>query len=411
MPDQAVEERVAVDVAMTSPREGALAVQAKPPTEAPRTGEIIPPKRARRRIVLPLVVLAVLGGGGWQGYRWFTEGRFIVSTDDAYVKTDMSTIAAKVGGYITAVPVIDNAAVRKGQVLATIDDGDYKNAVDTARARIDTQDATIARFGKQVEAQGASVEQAQAQLQVAKADQVRAAAEYGRAESLVRSTFGTQQRLEQAQADRDRSAATFTSAAAGVTAAQASMEVLKAQRVEAQRVRAELQTSLDKASRDLSFTVIKAPFDGVIGNKSVEQGQYVQTGTRLLSLVPLESAYIVANFKETQIGRLKPGQKVDIKPDAYGDRVVVGVIDSVAPASGAEFSLLPPENATGNFTKIVQRVPVRITVPPEVAREGILRPGLSVVVDVRTRDPSQPPPSLMGALGFSARGSDRASAD
>ena len=157
---------------------------------------------------------------------------------------------------------------------------------------------------------------------------------------------------------------------------------------------------LDKAKRDLSFTVIRAPFDGVIGNKAVQPGQYVQPGTRLLALVPLQTAYVEANFKETQIFRLKPGQKVVIKPDAYGDRDVIGTVDSIAPASGAQFSLLPPENATGNFTKIVQRLPVRITVPPDVAREGILRPGLSVVVDVHTRDESLPPPSLAGALGL-----------
>ena len=379
----------------------AVAVQSgSPPAEVPRMGEILPPKKRRRRVVLPLILMAAVGGGGYEGYKWFTEGRFIVSTDDAYIKADTSAIAAKVSGYVTTVPVVDGAAVRKGQVLATIDDGDYRNAVDAAQARMATQTATVERIGKQVGAQQASIEQARAMLLSAKADATRAEAEFVRADSLVRSSYGTQQKLDDARADRDRSTAAVANAFAAVSAAVAALDVLKAQKIEAEKGLGELQTALDKADRDLSFTVVKAPFDGIVGNKSVEQGQYVQPGTRLLALVPLDTAYVAANFKETQIGRLKPGQKVVIKPDAYGDRDVVGAVESIAPASGAEFSLLPPENATGNFTKIVQRIPVRIVVPPAVAREGILRPGLSVVVDVHTRPDDAPEPSLVSALGL-----------
>ena len=382
-------------------QDGALILQARPQAvDAPRTGEILPPKKKRRRIILPVVLLAALGGGGYFGHQWFVEGRFIVSTDDAYVKADVSTLAAKVSGYVTAVPVAENATVTKGQVLATIDDGDYRNSVDAATTRIATQDATVARIGKQVVAQNAAIDQTRAMLQSAKADATRAASEFERADSLVRSTYGTQQKLDDARADRDRTIAAVANANATVIAAQAAMEVLQAQKIEAERVRAELQTTLDKANRDLSFTVVRAPFDGVVGNKAVQPGQYVQTGTRLLAMVPLQTAYVEANFKETQIARLRPGQKVLIRPDAYGDRDVVGTVESIAPASGAQFSMLPPENATGNFTKVVQRLPVRIAVPAEVAREGILRPGLSVIVDVRTRDESEPRPSIVDALGL-----------
>ncbi len=364
-------------------RSGTLAVRRRcpglkssaAPVGASHTGEILPPKRRKKRVLLPLVLLAALGGGGYEGYRWFVEGRFIVATDDAYVKADTSTIAAKVAGYVTLVPVADNAVVTKGQVLARIDEGDYQNAVDSAAARIETQDATIARIGRQVAAGAAAVDQSKAMLLSAKADATRDAAEFDRADSLMRSTFGTQQKLDQARADRDRAAASVANATASVTAAEAAMDVLQAQKIEAEKVRGELQTALAKAQRDLSFTTVKAPFDGVVGNKSVQPGQYVQPGSRLLALVPLDSAYVEANFKETQIGRLKPGQKVTIKTDAYGERDVTGTVESIAPASGAEFSMLPPENATGNFTKIVQRVPVRIAVPADVAREGILRPG------------------------------------
>ena len=384
--------------------EGAVALRPVTPAAAARTGEILPPAggaaapRRRKRLVLPLVALAALGGGGYEGYRYFVEGRFLVSTDDAYVKADTATIAAKVAGYVTAVPVVNNAAVREGDVLARIDEGDYRNAVDAAQARIATQDATVARIGRQVAAGAAAVDQARATLASARAEATRLAAEYDRADALMRSSYGTQQRLDAARADRDRANASVANASAAVASAEAAIDVLKAQKVEAEKVRGELVTALARADRDLSFTVVRAPFDGVVGNKSVQPGQYVGTGGRLLSLVPLGSAYIEANFKETQVARLKPGQRVTIKPDAYGEREVDGRVESIAPASGAEFSMLPPENATGNFTKIVQRLPVRIALPAAVAREGILRPGLSVEVEVHTRDEREPAPTLAGAL-------------
>ena len=269
MSEAAVSDTTGTTIQSGSPGEGALALQQRStPAPVARDGEILPPKRKRRGLILPLVILAALGGGGYEGYRWFVEGRFIVSTDDAYVKADMSTIAAKVSGYVVGVPVVENAAVSKGQVLATIDEGDYRNAVDAARARIDTQTATVARIGTQIGAQNAAIDQAKAMLQSAKADAVRYAAEFERADALVRSTYGTQQRLDQARADRDRSVAAVANATAAVTAAQAAMDVLQAQKVEAQKVKGELQTVLDKANRDLSFTTIRAPFDGVVGNKA-----------------------------------------------------------------------------------------------------------------------------------------------
>ncbi len=404
MADQVVIERGTEALAPAAPAPGSLAVQQArgTPSAAVMSGDVLPPKKKRRRVILPLVLLAAVGGGGYEGYRWFVEGRFLVSTDDAYVKADMSTIAAKVAGYVTAVPIVENVHVAKGQVLATIDDGDYRNAVDGAQARIDTQDATIARFGRQVEAQQAMIDQAKAQVLSVKAEASRTATEFDRAQKLMQSSYGTQQRLDQALTDRDRAAAAVASANAALASAQAAIGVLEAQKLEAQKSRAELDTVLARAQRDLSFTVIRAPFDGVVGNKAVQPGQYVQTGTRLLALVPLDSAYVEANFKETQLDRLKPGQRVTIRPDAFSSRSIEGSVESVAPASGAEFSMLPPENATGNFTKIVQRIPVRIRIPADVAQEGILRPGLSVGVEVHTRDENQPQPTLVGALGLDA---------
>lgn len=348
-----------------------------------------PPARAdatsgKRRIV-GLLLLAAIAAGVWYGYRYVTEGRFIVATDDAYVKANMATISAKVGGNILAVPVVDNQSVKAGDILVEIDPGDYKLALDAAARRIDTQAATIARIGAQRVGQEAAVAQARAQLTAVEADQARAASEFERATALVEKKFATPQRLDLARADRDRTTAAVTGAKAAVAASEAALAVLRAQEVEAERARDELKVTQDKAKRDLDFTVLRAPFDGVVGNRAAQPGALVAPGTRLMSLIPLDTAYVEANFKETQIGALKPGQKAKLVVDAYAKREIEGVVESVAPASGAQYSMLPPENATGNFTKIVQRVPVRIRVPSDIAKSGILRPGMSVVVDVDTR--------------------------
>jgi len=376
------------------------------------------PARARspRRFVLPLVALAAVGYGVYWGYNWFVEGRFLVSTDDAYVGADASVIAAKVAGHIVEVPVADNQQVRAGDLLARIDEGDYRRAVDAAQAKIATQDATIARFGRQIEAQGAAIDQAAAQVAAtdaqaegAMADEKRAALELGRSQKLADVAFGSQQRLEQATDDHARAAATLAAALASKTAAVAALagakdaaEVLKAEQTEAQRVRGELVTAEAKAERDLSFTEIRAPFDGVVGNKAAVVGQFAMPGTRLLAVVPLQSAYVDANFKETQLDAIRPGEKVDIAVDSFDGRVVPGIVESVSPASGAQFSLLPPDNATGNFTKVVQRVTVRIAIAPETLAREPLRSGLSVVATIHTRDESQPRPTLLGLIGLGA---------
>ncbi len=389
----------------------------KPAVGGPPAAPKPKPRRAGlRRIVLPVVLLASLAYGAKTAYDYFVTGRFLISTDDAYIGASTSIIAAKATGHLTAVPVVDNQAVHKGELLASIDDRDYQNAVDDAKARIATQDATIARIGRQIDAQGAAIAQAEAQVAAAKAqltgakaDVERAALEYDRSLKLAQTNFGSQQRLEQATADRDRTraavaaaSATAASAAAAVEGAKANLDVLKAQRDEATRQRGELQTGLAKAELDMSFTRVLAPFDGVVGNKAAEVGELVQPGTRLMALVPLNASYVDANFKETQLADIRPGQKVDVAIDALDGKVVQGVVSSISPASGSQFSLLPPDNATGNFTKVVQRVAVRITFPEEVLKTVPLRPGLSVVAIVHTRDPALPKPSLLSALGLEA---------
>jgi membrane fusion protein, multidrug efflux system len=335
------------------------------------------------------LILAVLAGalafGGYEGHEWWTNGRFMVSTEDAYVQADITILSAKVSGYVQSVAVTNNQSIKAGDLIAKIDDGDYRFALQSAKDKLATQQSAVTRIGRQIEAGRASVAQAQAQIAAAKAEAERAESDYARQQQLARSDFTSRAALENAKATRDRAQANVQSAEAAFAAARANVDVLAAQQNEAQRVAAEQQTAVEKAERDLTFTEIRAPVDGVIGNKAMEVGTFVQPGARLAALVPMTSVHVDANFKETQIASLKVGQKVHIEVDAFPDADVVGTVESVSPASGAVFSLLPPENATGNFTKIVQRVPVRVSVNPEIVQQGILRPGLSVVVDVDTR--------------------------
>ncbi|WP_262270751.1 HlyD family secretion protein [Microvirga yunnanensis] len=371
---------------------GGQPVQAPEPVQAPsRAAE---PKARKKgfgkKPVILAILAAALGFGGYEGYHWWTDGRFMVSTDDAYVQADITILSAKISGYVASVAVTNNQSVKAGDLIAKIDDGDYRLALQSAKDKLATQQSAIVRLGRQIEAGRASALQAESQVVSAQAEAERAEGDYARQQQLARSDYTSRAALENAKAARDRANADVKSAQAAVAAAQANVEVLSAQKNEGERLAAEYQTAVDKAERDLSFTEIRAPLDGVIGNKAVEVGTYVQPGARLAALVPLTSVHVDANFKETQLASLQPGQTVHVKVDAFPDSDIVGTVESVSPAAGAVFSLLPPENATGNFTKIVQRVPVRVAVKPEVAQQGLLRPGLSVVVDVDTRTGAQP---------------------
>ena len=362
----------------------------EPATETPASApsadaETSKPKSAQRRKVLigvgALAALAAI----YFGIHYVVVGRYMVTTDDAYVRANNTVMGAKIAGHISKVAVGDNMRVGAGNVMFEIDDGDYRLAVESARARVATQEATIERIGRQVTAQESAVEQAKSQLVSAEANTKRAEADFGRQESLSSKGFASKATYDVSQAGRDQALASVQGAKAALDAAQAQVDVVKAQRAEAEGQLQELRAALAKAVRDLSFTVVRAPVDGTFANRIVNVGDYVQPGQRLANVVPLDDVYIDANYKETQLGRLKPGQPVSITVDAVSGRTIKGIVDSLAPASGSVFTLLPPDNATGNFTKVVQRVPVRIRVPFSVARENLLRPGMSVITTVNTK--------------------------
>jgi membrane fusion protein (multidrug efflux system) len=356
--------------------------QTEPPTRKISAAGVL---KANRKRILIAAAAAALVAAGWFGFDYATVGRFMVSTDDAYVRANTTTLGAKVSGYISELMVEENTKVRAGDVIARIDDGDYRLAADSARDKVATQEATIERFDRQIDAQRAAVAQAQAQLASVRAAQTRMQSEFERQQALEGKQFASRQTLEQSIANRDQANASVQSAQAALDGAVANVGVLQAQKKEASQTLGELKTALAKAERDLSFTEIRAPVDGVIGNRAAQAGDFMQTGQRIAALVPLADVFIDANFKETQFAHLQPGQLVSITVDALPDEKIDGVVASFSPASGSVFTLLPPDNATGNFTKIIQRLPVRIHVPADVAERGALRPGMSVVATVNTK--------------------------
>ncbi|MDO9415280.1 HlyD family secretion protein [Pararhizobium sp.] len=362
--------------AVSQPVEAAVQPAANPDAEKPKSS---------RRFVLPIIILAALSAGGYYGYEWWTNGRFMVSTDDAYIEGDIASISPKVSGYIEKINVTANQAVKAGDPLITLENGDYRIAAEQAKAQIRTQQLALKRIDAQIAGAEAAVAQAEAQKTSSEASVRSATLSQQRASDLKDKAVGTVASLDSAQVALDQANANLLASKANITAAQANIAVLQAQRAEAESSVRSLQLADDKAERDLSFTVLKAPYDGIIGNLSVQTGDLVSAGQRLAALVPVQQLYIEANFKETQIEELVPGSKVKVHVDAYDQHPVEGTVLSISPASGSVFSLLPAENATGNFTKVIQRIPVRIGLPKEALESGRLRAGLSVVVDVDTR--------------------------
>ena len=364
------------------------ALEAQPEVvAAPASEPVAQAKKSgwRRRIVVSIIALLALAGAGNFGYNYYTVGRFMVSTDDAYVTGDITTVSPKVMGYVAKVNVVANQQVKAGDALVTLDDGDYVLAREQAQATIDSQNLTLQRIDAQIVGAGAAVAQAQAQKTALEAAQHNAQLAFDRTTELFARKVVPQSDLDKATAALDQANANIAAGDAQIAAAEANVGVLQAQRAEAAGMLKSQQLTLQKAERDIGFTVLRAPYDGVVGNMAVQTGDLVTVGARLAAVVPVNALYIEANFKETQLAQLAPGETVEIRVDAIGSEPIKGTVESLAPASGSVFSLLPAENATGNFTKVVQRVPVRIALPADALASGKLRAGLSVVIDADTR--------------------------
>jgi membrane fusion protein (multidrug efflux system) len=343
------------------------------------------PRRARHRgWLIGVLIVALIAGGAWLAH-WWTVGRFIESTDDAYLQADSVTVAPKVSGYVTQVYVRDNEAVAAGAPLVRLDTRQYEASLAQAQATVDARAADLARARADLRQQQAGVAQAQAQEQVARVAAQQAQDDVSRHAPLAAMGAESRERLASLVSTREQARATLTANGAAVRSAQTQIDATSAQIAQASAQLEAARASLRQAQLDLNDTTLYSPIAGRVGDRSVRIGQYVQPGTRLLTVVPVQSVYLQANFKETQIGHMRRGQRATLHIDALRGLDLHGVVDSFAPGTGSEFALLPPENATGNFTKIVQRVPVRIRVDAGAQTRALLLPGLSVTVDVDTR--------------------------
>jgi len=339
----------------------------------------------RRRFLLwvgaPTAVVLVAGGAA---YYW-ASARFMVSTDDAYVQADSTTVAARVSGYVSAVMIEDHQPVKAGQVLALIDERDFRAALDQARADVRADQAAVDDLQAQLAEQATLIARAHAGVAASQAALELANLNRVRYQKMAGIGFGSQQQSQEADAHAQERSADLAGDRAALSSARDQVQVLQAKLAQAQALRDRSQAVEHRAALELGYTTIVAPIDGVVAARTVRLGQYVQAGTQLTALVPLREVYIMANFKETQLTHVRAGERVRVRVDAFPNVALHACVDSIAPASGLEFSLLPPDNATGNFTKIVQRVPVKIRLDSNQPLNGQLRPGTSVETSIDTQ--------------------------
>jgi membrane fusion protein, multidrug efflux system len=344
-----------------------------------------PAKSGLRRRILPAVAgvaaLALL----WLGADWLMSGRFEIRTDNAHVRSDITRVTSKVQGYVTAIHVADNQAVKTGDLLITLEGADFEARVAEARAALAQAEADAAQAAARIAAQRDVLAEARAAREAADASADWSTSDARRLAELAEKGWYPKARVEQAEAAERTAVAQRTQAEAAVTAQRSQLVSTEAAAQSAQAKVAAAEASLEAAELDLGRTEIRAPIAGVITNKVVAEGQLLSPAQVALAIVPENDAYIIANFKETQIARMKPGQPVEIHIDAYPSLKVHGRVESLAPSTGSTFSLVPQDTATGNFTKIVQRIPVRISIDEDSLASGLLRSGLAVVATVSTK--------------------------
>ena len=359
-------------------------------------------QRHRRVLLTGASLVTLLGVGLFAGY-WWQWGRFLEETDDAYVRADWVAVSPRIAGYVAQVLVEDNQPVKAGDVLVRLDERDFIEQLRSTQARLQQARAAAtarqsslhtldARLGEQQQ----RIVQAEAALHSSEAEAQRARLDYLRYRDLVGQQISTRQRLETASASQAKARAAVTEARAQVARQQAQCQVLQARRQQVQARIAESQARVGEAQANLALarnalndTAIRAPFDGVVGQRKVRRQQYVMPGLPLLAVVPVEQAYVIAHYKETQLQHMAPGQSVDIAVDSFAGQRWRGRVESIAPGSGSVFALLPPDNATGNFTKIVQRFAVKIRLVADEANAPAILPGMSVIATVDTRPVSQ----------------------
>jgi membrane fusion protein (multidrug efflux system) len=346
---------------------------------------------SRKALIISATALIVVAALATFGHYWWTVGRFMESTDDAYVGGDITVIAPKVSGFIARVAVADNQTVHAGDVLVKLDDRDYVAARARAVAAVAAQQAALANLVATRHLQEAVIAQAQAGIAAADAEIERSKEDQARYRRLQQSSAVSLQESQKADADYKDAIASGARARATVSASQRQLDVIDSQSQQAQAALAQANADRDVAELNLSYTELRAPMDGTVGNRSARPGSYATIGAQLMSLVPARGLWVDANFKESQLARMHAGQPVFVEADVLPGQVFHGRVASLAPATGAVFSVLPAENATGNFTKIVQRVPVRVLLDGDASALGQLRPGLSVVakVDMRSSEPAK----------------------
>ncbi|MFJ3485051.1 HlyD family secretion protein [Pseudomonas sp. NPDC090202] len=353
-------------------------------TEPAATTAAAKPARGKRLVLLSLGSAAVIGAVLF-GMHWWSTGRFLESTDDAYVGGDVTVIGPKVPGYITELKVVDNQFVHAGDLLVKIDDRDYVAALNKAEGAVAAEEALLANLDATEQLQHAVVSQNKAGIDAANAETVRSRDDQVRYQTLSSRSAVSVESFQRADATYKTAQANSAKAQASMQAAQRQLDVIATQKQQARAALIQAKAERDMARLNVGYTELRAPVDGVIGNRRARVGAYAAAGTQLISVVPAKGLWVDANFKEDQLTHMQPGQPVTIEADVLPGQVFHGHLDSLAPATGSQFSVLPPENATGNFTKIVQRVPVRVYLDGEDGNLGKLRPGLSVIAEVDTK--------------------------
>ena len=339
----------------------------------------------RKQLILLCLACAFALGGSAYGYYWWAVDRFFQSTDDAYVGGDVTPISPHIAGFVADVAVKDNELVHAGQLLVRLDDRDVRAAADHADAVLEQRTATLGSLRAKYELQQSAIRQASADLdaKAAQADFAKVDAE--RYHTLALSNYGSRQDAERTSALDAQARASVASAQAALAAAKQQLTVLNADISEAAAAVAQARADLETARLNLGYAEIRAPIDGYVGNRAARVGAYVSQGTYLLTIVPAHGLWVDANFKEDQLARMKAGQPASVVADTLPGHVFHGHLLSLAPATGAVFSVIPPENATGNFTKIVQRVAVRIALDDNDPDSAMIRPGLSIIATIDTR--------------------------